>query len=209
MTEAPGLCSQLHEVIRTLPSYQFGTLPSDLPTDGVYFCFEVGELGHAAQRVTRIGSHTGKGNLAARLREHVTVNKDRSIFRKHIGRAILSRNRDPFLADWNIDLTTKRARNKHAHRIDMTKQRSIEDEVSDYLQSSISFSVLSMANSVEAIAFETAAIGTVSNCGHCMAGSEWLGLHSPNVKISRSGLWQIRGLWGTELTQQQLRMLNA
>jgi len=84
-------CSRLHKMLNDLPRYSFAQLDHRVPADGVYFLFESGEGGHEGQRIVRIGSHTGKGNLASRLREHVRLNKDRSIFRKHVGRALLQR----------------------------------------------------------------------------------------------------------------------
>ncbi|MSP93707.1 MAG: hypothetical protein EXR00_00415 [Alphaproteobacteria bacterium] len=39
-----------------------------------------------------------------------TPNKDRSIFRKHVGRCLLAKSGDPLLAQWEIDLTTKASR---------------------------------------------------------------------------------------------------
>ena len=41
-------------------------------------------------------------------------NKDRSIFRKNIGRAILNKENDSFLEKWEIDLTPKEAREKYS-----------------------------------------------------------------------------------------------
>jgi hypothetical protein len=207
MTTDHNLCEKLHSKVWALSSYQFDSLPSNLPSDGVYFCFERKENVHGGLRIARIGSHTGKGNLAARLREHITVNKDRSIFRKHIGRALLNRDRDPFLADWNVDLTTRKARDKHAHRIDFEKQNAIELRVSDYLRTAFTFAVLPMSDCAQALNFEAAAIGSVSNCPQCKASSTWLGLSSPNSHIASSGLWQIRGLWGPGLTEGQLSAL--
>src|SRR6266851_6820386 len=95
-----NFCAQLHEVVLSLPRYQFPVSEDQLPANGIYFIFEKGESGHHSDRIVRIGSHTGAGNLPARLREHITLNKDRSIFRKHIGRAILKRDKDPYLSVW-------------------------------------------------------------------------------------------------------------
>jgi hypothetical protein len=48
--------------------------------------FEAGESGHGTDRIVYVGTHTGPGNLPARLAEHfVRENKDRSIFRGNIG----------------------------------------------------------------------------------------------------------------------------
>jgi len=41
---------------------------------------------------------------------------------------------DPFLADWDLDLTTRKARQQHGERIDLEKQNEIEERVSAYIQ---------------------------------------------------------------------------
>jgi len=43
---------------------------------------------------------------------HVNENKDRSIFRKNIGRALLDKNKDPYLKIWELDLTYRRNKEK-------------------------------------------------------------------------------------------------
>ena len=69
---------------------------TNVPLNGIYLLYERGELGHGADRIVRVGTHTGKNQLVSRLKQHfVHENKDRSIFRKNIGRAILNRQQDP------------------------------------------------------------------------------------------------------------------
>jgi hypothetical protein len=106
-------CTKLHQVLNSLSRYTFPQLSEELPSDGVSFLFESGQEGHGGERIVHIGSHTGEGKLASRLREHVSLNKDRSIFRKHLGRAMLQRAGDPYLAIWNLDFTTKKTREDH------------------------------------------------------------------------------------------------
>lgn len=74
-----------------------------MPTDGIYVLFESGEESHGGDRIVRIGTHTGVGQLRSRLQQHfVKENKDRSVFRKNIGRCLLNRDSDPFLPEWEI-----------------------------------------------------------------------------------------------------------
>lgn len=81
--------------------------------NGVYILFEKNEFGHNGDRIVRIGSHTGNDNLVKRLEEHfLKENKDRSIFRKNIGRALLNKNSDSYLDIWDIDLTSKKSTNR-------------------------------------------------------------------------------------------------
>ena len=108
-----------------------------------YLLFEKGETAHGTNRIVRVGTHTGNDQLRSRLKQHFLVeNKDRSIFRKNIGRALLNKDKDPFLSDWELDLTARKAKDQYSGRIDMSRQRAIEKRVSDYIQSSFSFVVL-------------------------------------------------------------------
>lgn len=105
---APNACARLHAAVRKLRMFPFPANPALLPPNGVYFLFEAGEIGHDGARIVRIGSHTGAGNLPSRLQEHTTANKDRSIFRKNIGRALLTKAMDSFLQQWELDLHISR-----------------------------------------------------------------------------------------------------
>lgn len=138
----------------------------------------------------RIGSHTGEGNLPARLREHMTENKDRSILRKHIGRAILRQTGDPYPAIWNLDYTPKEVREVKGHLLDPVKQAQIEAAASEYI-SRFSVSMLPMGSiPQEARRLERLCIGTVSSCGTCGPSRDWLGAFADR-RIARSGLWQL------------------
>jgi hypothetical protein len=74
------------------------------PLNGIYILFEKGETAHDTNRIVRVGTYPGDKQL--RSRQHFLVeNKDRSIFRKNIGRALLRRGQDPFLPLWELDRT--------------------------------------------------------------------------------------------------------
>ena len=81
---------------------------ASLPLNGIYFLFESGRT-WTRRGATRSGRNRTRANANCHraLTQHfVNENKDRSIFRKNIGRALLNRAGDPFLADWEIDRTT-------------------------------------------------------------------------------------------------------
>ncbi len=189
-------CAHLHEVLRHLVRHPFPTPDKGIPVNGLYFMFETGETGHEGERVVRIGSHTGNGNLGARLREHITQNKDRSIFRKNIGRALLSRDHDPFLEAWDFDMTKRHDRDRYKHLVDPAKQAKVEQAVSDYIGKHVSVSVIATPDRDIALKLERLCIATVSLCGSCGASSGWLGDFSPKQKIRASGLWQEHHLFG-------------
>ena len=95
-----NICALLH---RSLAGRDRHCFPFDkrlIPPNGIYVLYEVDELGHDADRIVRIGTHTGEAQLPSRLQQHfMKENKDRSIFRKNIGRALLAKEGDPFLED--------------------------------------------------------------------------------------------------------------
>jgi hypothetical protein len=183
-------CAKLHRVLNDLPRYSFDQLDDQVPANGIYLTFESGEEGHGGNRIVLIGSHTGAGRLASRLREQVRLNKDRSILKKHVGRAILQRDNDPYLPIWNLDLTTKKAREEHGHTIDKTKKAGVEDAVSAYIEQNVSVSVLPSNDPDDAYRQKKACMGTVSSCSHCLPSPGWLGRHA-DPRIAQSGLWQI------------------
>jgi hypothetical protein len=91
-----AVCTELHELLTSLPRHHFPFDASRIPLNGIYVLFEDGEVAHGTDRIVRVGTHNGDLRLSKRLIEHfVNENKDRSIFRKNIGRALLHRANDP------------------------------------------------------------------------------------------------------------------
>ena len=149
-----------------------------------------------------MGTHTGKDNLSSRLIEHfITPNKDRSIFRKNIGRALLNQQSDAFLEQWEIDLTKKANHVQFASLIDHEKLKAIELEVTKYMAEHFSFVTIPVSSKHERLALEAGLIATVAQCGECAASPGWLGHYSPKLKIRQSSLWQEQHLSGQCLTE--------
>ncbi len=135
-------CVEIHRMFHNVDRHSFPFDTDSIPTDGIYLLFEKGEHGHSHDRIVRVGSHTGKNQLPSRLMQHfVNENKDRSIFRKNIGRAILCRDNDRFLEHWELDLTARRNKEKYSEQIDFVKQKEVERQVSEYIQNSFTFMV--------------------------------------------------------------------
>lgn len=104
-------CDKLHKLFNLMERFIFPFDEKKIHSNGIYILFEKGECAHGADRIVRIGTHTGLDQLRSRLKQHfINENKDRSIFRKNIGRAILNKNKDPFLKQWEWDLTTREAK---------------------------------------------------------------------------------------------------
>ena len=148
------ICDSLHKWTNHLPSFNFPFDASQIPLNGIYVLFEKGEIAHGANRIVRIGTHTGNNQLRSRLSQHFIVeNKDRSIFRKNIVRALLNRDHDPFLAFWEIDLTSRPKKDKYAE-IDLDRQEEIERRVSGYIRDNFSFVVARIDEKAERLMLE-------------------------------------------------------
>lgn len=202
------LCQMLHDKLQNLTRYSDGFEPKSIPKNGLYFLFENGEFAHNGERIVRVGTHTGQNNLPKRICEHLyTENKDRSVFRKHIGRSILAKNNDAFLDVWNFDLTTKKDRAEKSKFVDAEKMIETESLVSHYIKQNLSFCVLQVDKKEDRLSVETALLSLLVRCPVCMASKGWLGLHHPNKKISQSGLWNIQGTRGIPADETVLKSL--
>ncbi|MDR0521726.1 MAG: DUF123 domain-containing protein [Planctomycetaceae bacterium] len=180
-----------------------------IPDNGIYILFESGEIAHSVDRIVRVGTHRGENRLYSRLEEHFSKeNKDRSILRKNIGMAILNKNNDSFLKYWEIDLTTKAAKEKYLKEIDMEKQKRIEKEVTNYIQSNISFVVFGIDDQKDRSILEKSIISTISLCNKCKQSEGWLGNYSPKEKIMESGLWLEQGLGQTPLNDKEINYME-
>lgn len=200
-------CALIHRLMNACKRHHFPFQQAEIPLNGIYILFEKGEgddHGHGHEhkhgqcRIVRVGTHTGDNRLRKRLEEHfLNERKDRSIFRKNIGRAILHRRKDSFLKYWEINLTSRQAREKYASLVDHEYQKSVERKVSRYIQNNFSFCVFEIADKTNRIELETKLISTISRCSECKPSKNWLGRHSPKDKIANSGLWQVNGLYKT------------
>lgn len=194
-------CAELHQCLFQKPRFAYPFEISRIPKNGIYILFEKDEVGHDGNRIVRIGTHTGQDKLRSRIKEHfINENKDRSIFRKNIGRALLNKNKDLFLEQWDLDLTTREARVRFSHLVDHEKLQKVESKVSEYMQSHFSFIVFEVSSEEDRKRFESRLISTVSHCPTCRPSPNWLGLSSPKEKIRKSGLWLVNELYKTPLS---------
>lgn len=197
-------CHQLHQLFNRLPILSFPFDDNNLPRNGIYILFETGEIGHGTNRIVRIGTDTGTNQLRSRLKQHfIQENKDRSIFRKNIGRAILNRDHDPFLTQWELDLTTRDAKQRYLDVVDFSKQQQVERQVSKYIQESFHFVVFQVDEKARRKSWEAKLISVVSLCTECQPSSSWLGKYSPKEKIRQSGLWLVNELYKKPLSDSE------
>lgn len=195
------ICTNLHQLFNQLHRFRFPFDASRIPLNGIYLLFEQGELAHGTERIVRVGTHTGDSQLRSRLQQHYyKENKDRSIFRKNIGRALLSRDGDPFLAQWELDLTTREAKEQYRTQLDTAKQKEVEKRVTAYIRSAFSFAVFRVDSKTDRLSLEVKLISTISLCQECRPSPDWLGLMSPKHQIRESGLWNVNELYKQPLS---------
>ncbi len=98
----------------------------EIPKNGIYIIFENGEQFNTYDRIVRVGTHTGENQLHARLKQHfIKENKNRSIFRKNIGRCLLNKTQNPYLINWELDTTSKIDRERNSPLIDFELETGI------------------------------------------------------------------------------------
>jgi len=194
-------CRWLHEQLEQLPPVRFPFRAEQLPTNGIYFFYETGEIwGHGGDkpRIIRIGTHKDR-NFRSRIAEHFLLNprkmefnkdepkpSDRSIFRKNIGRAILKKANDPYLEVWEIDFIKNENRERYAWKRDIKKERKTEEEITWVLREKFCFRCITINGETLRMGntgLESSLIATVAQCGQCRPSPNWLGKHSPVEKI--------------------------
>lgn len=203
--EVNELCAKLHELFCNMPRFHSKTIDQVPWKDGIYIMFETGEQYRKGERIVRIGTHTSPGRLKRRLKDHyLAENKDGSIFRKNIGRAMLNKNNHPYLPVWSFDSSDKNmTRHRFGDAFDEEFQAQLEKQISRYLQSNVTFTCFPVPEANKRLRYEEGIISTLNRAPDFIATNEWRGRFSPVKDIRESGLWLVRGLDAMPLTQNE------
>ena len=202
-------CYSIHQWFNGMKKHSFPFNEQEIPLNGIYILFEKGEFAHSTNRIVRIGTHTGDNQLRSRLKQHfINENKDRSIFRKNIGRALLNKDENSFLKQWELDLTTRKSKEEFYDSVDFEKQKEVEKRVTKYIQENFNFIVFQTDNKSKRLEFESKIISTVSSCKECKPSKKWLGLLSPKEKIRDGGLWLVNELYKEPLNNENMNKLK-
>ena len=213
------MCRWLHIQLEQLPIVRFPFKVEQLPENGIYFFYEDGEYwGHGGfkPRIVRIGTHKD-GNFRSRIKEHYLLDeskmnfdsnkpapRERSIFRKHIGRTLLNKRRDDYLKIWEIDFTSIKSRKEFGHLRDIQKEKEVESEITRVLRDNFSFRFIIVDDQLSRMGsegLERSLIGTVAHCKLCKPTPNWLGGHSTKGQIKESGLWLVHHLRAKEISE--------
>jgi hypothetical protein len=181
----------------------------EIPNNGIYIVFENGEKYGVLDKIVRVGTHTGDKQLRSRLNQHfVMENKNRSIFRKNIGRCILNKEKSPYLPLWELDITSRTEKEKNIKLLDLDFEKQIEKRISEYIQTNLSFCVFQVDTKEQRLFWESKIISTLAKSNELKPSEIWLGNHSTKDKIKTIGLWQVNELFKESLTEQEFEILK-
>ena len=186
----------LHALGAALPRHDHAFARADLPANGLYFFFERGETvevnGQVIDRIVRIGTHKKEGRLPGRLGDHFAGNRRGSVFRLHLGGALLNREHpaDCRLAAW---VGQKGGR-----------MPEVEQVVSEALQERFGFCCIQVDDTRERLDLERGLIAILSRHPLSPPSPDWLGRHAVHPTIRESGLWNTRHVGAEPHEQEQL-----
>ena len=176
---------QLHELFNSekLTRYSYPFSSKGFPANGVYIFFEKGETittpdGRSLDRIVRVGTHRGEGNLYKRLKQHFTGNITSSIFRKDIGEALSTKDEEEI---------SKYMRENFSFVVFEVETEAERLEWEERIVFTLSKAVI---------------LGQIS------PSEKWLGKSSPKEKIKKSGLWQVEGIYIEELDKTDINKLK-
>ncbi|QQK08654.1 hypothetical protein [Miniphocaeibacter halophilus] len=200
-------CKEIHKIVNNMKRFYFPFNLEEIPKNGIYILFEKGEKAHNdLDRIVRVGTHTGENQLRPRISQHfIKENKDRSIFRKNIGRALLNKDNNDYLEVWDKKLVKKVDREKYGHLVDKNYQEKIEKKVTEYMRANFSFVVFEVDKKEDRLLYESRLISEVSNCKECRATENWLGRFSPKKKVVESGMWLVNELYKDNFTDEEFQ----
>jgi hypothetical protein len=206
-----SLTSSLHILFNAQKrfSFPFEQQINEIPANGIYIIFENGEKFGDLDRIVRVGTHTGEKQLRSRLNQHfIKENKNRSIFRKNVGRCILNKNNSPYLPLWELDTTSKADKEKNLRLLDLEFEKEIEKKISDYIQTNLSFCVFQVDKKEQRLFWESKIISTLAKSNELKPSKNWLGNYSTKDKIKTVGLWQVNELFKSSLTEEEFDELK-
>ena len=206
-----NIAEELHELFNKQRrfTFPFKKFVKEIPENGIYIIFENGEKIGNLDRIVRVGTHTGNNQLRSRLNQHfVKENKNRSIFRKNIGRCFLNKENHPYLNLWELDITAKAEKEKNLKLLDLQFEGKIEKQISAYVQANFSFCIFQIDSKEDRLFWESKIVSTLAKATGIKPSNKWLGNYSTKDKIKISGLWQVNELYNDSLTELEFDNLK-
>jgi hypothetical protein len=173
-TEKATTLAKIMQLLELLPFHSCA-LEDNIPPNGIYLFFEKGPDG--LWQVTRIGTHRKDKGLTRRLIDHYFADKNNSVFRKHLGTALLRR------------------KSAIASSIEQWTQQGtptiweVESEVTNLLRRDFQFKCLKVDDRDKRELLEQELIALFSGSSRPL--DTWLGRDAHDERIVGSGLWNI------------------
>jgi len=156
-----------------------------------------------------VGTHTGDNQLFSRLKQHfVKENKNRSIFRKNIGRCLLNKDNNQYLPLWELDITSREEKERNLKLLNLEFEKQIEKQITSYIQTNLSFCVFEIDTKDKRLFWESKIVSTLAKTIDFRPSGNWLGNSSTKEKIKVSGLWQVNELYNEGLTESEYEELK-
>jgi hypothetical protein len=208
MKAEPSMCEQLHRYFNSFKRPDCKAIKGLGFRNGIYVMFEKNERYKELDRIVRVGTHNKDERLLERLRDHYFhPNKDGSIFRKNIGKAILNKRNDPYLEKWTLNSSKPEIKSKLTEN-ELITQKKIEIEVSEYIQNNITFICFEVVKETDRLRMEEGIIAALYQERSFRGSFGWLGLYSPEKLIHDSGLWLKQGLDAKPLTPKEFENIK-
>ncbi len=192
--------ASVHQILAALPAKRFPVSRRDIPPDGIYVLYELGETvqveGQEFDRIVGVGTHSGEGRLARRLGIHASGDRRGSDLRLQVGGAILAQNNpsDPRLRTWLGDKPTP--------------MDDIEAAVSELIRERFSVRCIPVPDREERQALEPALIALLARNPVGPPSEGWLGRHAARREIRSSGMWNTQHFDAPQLSAAQIARIT-
>lgn len=196
------MVAALLTILNQAKTFSFRQLAQIRQRDGLYLLFEAGETGPSGlQRVVHIGANESPGRLVERLRDfYPREDHSKSILRKHIGRALLSKQGNyDYLPVWKAKKTDA--------RYNPALEGRLEREISR-IGESFRFVLLAAPDAERRKALKRNLLSTLAFAAENAPGPGWLGHHHDDANISQSGLWNLQEIRGGSLSPADLPQID-
>lgn len=178
-------------------------------SNGLYVLFEKGESYNGFDRIVRIGSHDGKNRLLKRIKDHFLTSEQRkSIFRKHIGRCLLTIENDDYIENWNKPFKKKTDKVKNKDFVDLEYEKTYENLITTYVCENLSFTLIPrIYDSKKRDRIEEGLIASLAQSTKRTSLDTWLGNNHPDKRIRNSKIWNIEYLNGQTMMPDEFEEL--
>lgn len=192
--------TEVYRLLLALPRANHETPARKLPWNGVYVFFQRGETcqleRQTIDRIVRVGTHRIQDRFRKRILQHYGGNKNGSVFRKHLGAALLRRANavDPRLADW-----LRQGKSTFAE---------VEAAVSRVLRDDFIFCCVEVEDQEKRQAIERGLIALLAQYPLGQPSNSWLGKYAASNEIRRSGLWNTQYLRAEPMSLEEFDLLR-